>query len=155
MSKHPKDLTFAVHHANEAMAGGKHEEAERRYASLLARFPNNALIANNLASIKLRLNRVDALEYAKKASELEPDSPVLLDTLAEALAARGRLDEALQVQRRALALAPEMPALRLHLARYLIKSGQTVAAKAELDRLSELGERFAEHAEVRRLRSSL
>ena len=67
----------------------------------------------------------------------------------------GRLEQALDLEKKALAISPEYHIARLNLARIYIKSGDKLRAKAELDQLSKLGAKFAEQAEVTRLLQSL
>jgi len=69
------------------------------YESLLAKMPNNTavtMILNNLAYVLAENNErlSDALEYAKRALNAQPDSPVLLDTYAYVLLKNGKVSEA-------------------------------------------------------------
>jgi thioredoxin-like negative regulator of GroEL len=57
--------------------------------------------------------------------------------------------------RKAAMLAPQVPEIRLHLARAQIKAGQKDAARKELDELSKLGDKFSQHAEVKQLKQEL
>ena len=59
-----------------------------------------------------------------------------------------QLPQALEVQQSAVALRPDDPFLRLNLARFYAQANQKKQAKAELDRLALLGDRFARQAEV-------
>lgn len=60
---------------------------------------------NNLAGLYLQQNRnTEALALARIAADLRPTLPNVLDTFADALAANGRLDEALAVAERAARL---------------------------------------------------
>ena len=52
-------------------------------------------------------------------------------------------------------LAPDAPALRLTLAKLYAKAGDKALAKSELERLAQLGGRFAGQAEVARLLKTL
>jgi predicted Zn-dependent protease len=88
------------------------------------------------------------LKYATRVNELRPDDPPLMDTLAAALAISGRLPEAVQLQRKAIALSKDAPIYRLHLAELLIQAGDRNAAKAELEALRRLGGRFDRQGEV-------
>ena len=59
------------------------------------------------------------------------------------------------VARKALEIAPQAAAVRLNLATVLILSGRKDEARVELDALAKLGEKFPEHAEVKRLQGTL
>lgn len=69
------------------------------YESLVAKMPNNTavtMILNNLAYVLADNNErlSDALEYAKRALNTRPNSPVLLDTYAYVLLKNGKVSEA-------------------------------------------------------------
>jgi len=95
------------------------------------------------------------LDYAERAVRAAPNSPALLDTLALAYADAGRPDKAIEVQARAQAMLPEDPYLRLNLARFYAQAGEKRKAKAELDRLAALGDRFPKQDEVAALTQGL
>jgi predicted Zn-dependent protease len=78
-----------------------------------------------------------------------------MDTMALALASEKKLPEAIEMQRAALSRAPSDPTLKLTLARLLIQSGNKASARAELEELVKLGERFRDQAEVGKLLKSL
>lgn len=155
LAKHPKDATFLAHLGNVAMSLNRYEEAYRRYENVLRQEPGSAMAANNLAWLRLRLNKPDALEAAQLANKLQPNNPVYMDTLAEAFTAAGRYDEAMALQRNAVQLAPDAHDLRLHLAKLLIATGKKNEAKKELSQLEALGPRYRSHADVRKLQASL
>ncbi len=69
------------------------------YESLLTKTPNNTgvtTVLNNLAYLLAENNErlLDALEYARRALNARPDSPILLDTYAYVLLKNGRVAEA-------------------------------------------------------------
>jgi len=74
-----------------------------------------------------------------------------MDTLATVLAEHGELPRALELQKKAVAIDPVSPGLRLTLARLYIQSGSKGEARKELDQLAQLGEKFPRQAEVRDL----
>ena len=129
--------------------------AERHYQALLAISPQHALALNNMAWLMLQQKKPGALDYAERAVRAAPNSPALLDTLALAYADAGRPDKAIEVQARAQAMLPEDPYLRLNLARFYAQAGEKRKAKAELDRLAALGDRFPKQDEVAALTQGL
>jgi thioredoxin-like negative regulator of GroEL len=78
-----------------------------------------------------------------------------MDTLGVLLVQQGETARGLELLRKATALAPQVPHIRLNLAKALINAGQKEAAKKELDELARLGQKFAQHAEVKQLRQGL
>ncbi len=76
---------------------------------------------------------------------------MVLDTLAGAQAAEGATAEALATQKRALALAPDEPALQLNLAKLALQSGDKALARQQLTALQRLGSRFRAQDEVTKL----
>lgn len=152
---HPTDVPFLFHLGDEALASKDLPGAEAHYRAVLQVAPEHALSLNNIAWLMLAQNKPGALALAERAVRAAPDRPALLDTLAQALAADNQADEAVATQKRALRIQPDDPALRLNLARYLAQAGDKHQAKAELDRLAALGERFARQDEVAALARSL
>jgi predicted Zn-dependent protease len=78
-----------------------------------------------------------------------------MDTLAMILVEKGDTARAIQLLRDAIKLAPSTPALRLSLAKALIKADQKDAAKKELEELAKLGDKFKSQADVEQLLKGL
>lgn len=155
----PKDANFLVHLAAEAQDRGGDAgltEAEGLLTRSIAIAPDNAPALNNLAYVKLLRKQPGAVELAVRAVKLSDSDPYFLDTLALALAREGKYERALTAQRRAVQIAPESPALRFSLAKILAQSGDTAAARQELEQLTKRGNLGAEmDAEVKQLRAKL
>jgi len=152
---HPQDALFTFYLGDLALARQDWNTALRHYQAVLSQHPGHGLALNNAAWVLLQLRRPEALAHAEQAVRALPDHPAAMDTLAGALAAAGRHEQALAWSRRALAEAPEDPGLRLGLARVLLHAGKRGEAETELDALATLGQRFARQAEVRSLRQAL
>ena len=84
---------------------------------------------------------------------MRPSNPAILDTSACCSWKRATPRAASRCCRRRPTLAPNAAAIRLNLARALVKDGQKDAARKELDTLAKLGDKFAGQAEVAKLRS--
>jgi putative PEP-CTERM system TPR-repeat lipoprotein len=151
MRTHPSDMEFLFSVGGIALAARDFATAEASYLSVLKSHPDQPLALNNLAWAMRGLNKVGAIHHAERANELMPSVPGLMDTWALLLSDAGRFDQALTIQQRAIALEPGKPSLRLTLARIHLKAGNKAAARAELEHLSSLGDRFGEQAEVRAL----
>lgn len=152
LAERPKDLNFINYLAESAMQGRQFDVAERKFRQALALDADNPAILNNLAWVLIKTNNAAAaVEFSSRAVKLVPKRAEFWDTLAEAQALNGKLDEAIKAQQRSLAVAPDMHIHRLRLADYLIKAGRKSEAKNELTRLSELGSKFGPQAEVKRM----
>lgn len=149
--QHPEDMAFDVHLASTAIVQADLDRATALLQKVLARDPNHVLALNNLAWVLLQRRQPGALALAQKAVELQPNQPALMDTLATALAAEQQAARALELQRRAVEMAPGEMGLRLNLARIALQAGERQLARIELDRLAALGSGLPYQAEVQRL----
>lgn len=77
-------------------------------------------------------------EHVQAALALDPDDPLALVVQAGNAAQDGRLDEAIDIQRRAVAVEPLAVASRYNLAWFLMTAGRLDEAKAQLVELREL-----------------
>lgn len=155
LAERPKDTLFLFGLGDLATGRKQWAEAEARYREVLKLRPDNALAHNNIAWLLVQQGKPGALAHAERANALLPDRPPLMDTLALALLAEGQGAKALELQKKALERAPDSPQLRLTMARILAKTGDKGRAKDELERLSKLGERFSQQAEVTELLKTL
>lgn len=151
----PRDVAFRYYLGDVAIGQGSLAVAEGHYRAVLAVQPNNPLAMNNVAWLLARQGKPGSVELARKANELLPGKGQLMDTLATALAAEGQLPEAIKVQKDAIARNPADATLKLGLAKLLIQSGDKTYARAELEDLAKLGDKFRGQAEVAALLKSL
>ncbi|MCX2864476.1 PEP-CTERM system TPR-repeat protein PrsT [Paucibacter sp. PLA-PC-4] len=151
----PKDSAFVFYLGDSALLTSDHGQALTFYQEVLKLQPDNPAANNNVAWLLKTTKKPGALAYAEKANRLRPNQPPFMDTLAEIHADAGQFDKALEVQQQAVKLAPEVHLHRLHLARYYLRAGQKSAAQEELKKLAELGDKFAQHNEVKKLQSEL
>lgn len=152
---HPSDGAFIFHLGNLALAKSDLVTAERKFREVLALQPENPLALNNVAWVMALSKKPGAAALAEQANRLLPNRPALMDTLALALAAEGEPRKAVEVYKKALALEPGNPQLRLSYAQALIQAGDRTAAKTELDALTALGSKFPRQAEVAALLKTL
>jgi len=151
LKKNPNDMAFTYYLGDTALAQKNYELAEEYYREVLKIQPNNAAAMNNVAWLLNRNKKPEALEYAQKAVQLQPKQAALQDTLAEIYASQGKYDQAITVQKQALELEPAAHLHRLHLAKFYLAAGKKAEAKAELQKLRELGDKFPAQDEVREL----
>ena len=152
---HAKDAAFHFYLGDMQMAANNSAAAEARYRAVLELQPNNPLALNNVAWLMVKQGKPGAVALAEKANSILPERAPLLDTLAAALAADKQLPKAIEVQSRAVAASPGDPGLKLNLARLYTQVGDKARARAELEGLAKLGDKFSEQAEVAKLLQSL
>ena len=155
LKKQPKDGGFRLYLADAALARGDNATAEKLYLDVTRIQPTNSVAFNNLAWVTSKLNKEGAIAYAEKAVALSPNQPAMMDTLAMLLAEKNDFAKALEWQNKALALQPQNGALRLNLARILIKDGKKELARKELGEVAKLGDKFGGQAEVATLLKTL
>jgi cellulose synthase operon protein C len=155
LKAHPRDAAFQFYLGDQALASQQLPQAEQRYREVLKIQPENALALNNVAWLMATAKKPGAVEMARKAVALLPDRPVIMDTLALALASEGQMPEAVTVMKKALALQDNNPQLRFNLAKLLVQAGDKAGAKTELDTLAALGDKFPRQGEVAELQKKL
>ncbi|MCP5286947.1 MAG: PEP-CTERM system TPR-repeat protein PrsT [Burkholderiaceae bacterium] len=145
---HPNDGAFRFYLGDQALARKDLATAEVHYRDVLKIQPENALALNNVAWLMATAKKRGAVPMAEKAVALLPDRPVIMDTLALALAAEGQTAKAVDVMKQAVRLEEKNPQLRFNLAKLLVEAGDKTAAKTELETLAKLGDKFPRHGEV-------
>jgi cellulose synthase operon protein C len=152
---HPKDGLFQLALGDRALARGDFDAARAAFQRVLELDPDHVIALNNAAWLIARAQQPGAVPLAEKATTLQPNQPVLMDTLAFALAADKQFDKAIETQKKVVELAPAVPTFRLGLARIYLQAGQKSPARELLVPLDKLGDTFGEHAEVKRLLATL
>ena len=71
-----------------------------------------------------------------------------MDTLALDYAQENQLAKGVDMLKRVVAVAPDVPDFRLNLARLQIQTGDKAGARVELDKLTAKGKDYAAHEEV-------
>ena len=155
IAANPRDSEFAYQAAVTHLSRGDIASAEQRFRALVEMHPNHALALNNLAWTMVQLGKPGALTFAERANAIAPNTPAVMDTLAGAMAAENKVDQALGLQKSAIALAPNEPALRLNLAKIALKAGDKALARTELEALAQRGRQFPAHEEVSKLLKTL
>jgi tetratricopeptide (TPR) repeat protein len=119
---------------NVEASRGRFEQAMAQFQRVVESDPNHAQALNNLAYLMLeRSNRIDeALKYAQKALELEPQNPVFEDSLAWALYRKGLYSLAARYLEQAVGRKGADPVSQYHLAMVYAKTGNSQKAQAVL-----------------------
>jgi thioredoxin-like negative regulator of GroEL len=93
-----KSISNDIQIAELAIISNDYELAAAQYIAVLKIESDNTRALNNLAYILIEQdNYQKALEYAKRAAELSPEYPAVLDTYATTLFKTGQFNEAVKV----------------------------------------------------------
>jgi tetratricopeptide (TPR) repeat protein len=111
----------------------KVDAAEKEFSKILEGSPMDALTLNYLgymlADRNMRLQ--EALQYITKALDLQPNNGAFLDSLGWVYYKLGRLDEAEENMRKAVALTPRDPTVHDHFADVLMRESKVRDAIAQ------------------------
>jgi tetratricopeptide (TPR) repeat protein len=115
-----------------------YQNAIRIYEKALEVYPGMWAAANNLAFLlgeksKDTKDLERALTLSRRANELRPNEPLVLDTMAWIHAKLGDMIQAREILSNALAQAPDNPIFNYHMAVILFESGNAVEAKQKLE----------------------
>lgn len=128
IDKNPKNLDAHLQIANLYLSQKNYGKAESHYQALLNEKSENVMILNNLAMIYHDQNNPKALELAKKAFGLSPDSAAIADTYGIVLLQNGQAKDALAKLQKAADLAPNSLDIQFHLAKAQQANGNKQAA---------------------------
>ncbi len=111
----------------------RREQAIQAYREAIRLMPENPAARNNLAYLLAldRRNLDEALQHAQRAVQLDP-SPAVYDTLGLVFLERGLIDNAIQIFGDLVRKAPKDAHYRYHLGLSLLRKGDRVKARQEL-----------------------
>ncbi|PYS84642.1 MAG: hypothetical protein DMF67_04600 [Acidobacteria bacterium] len=114
---------------------GEYDRSLRAFDKLSRLDPAARVVASyNRARVFMYQHRLDdALLELEQGARVEPNHPLLKTFQAVVLGRRGNVDEAVRVLRGVLEDHPQMDGIRPLLAQQLIKKGDTVAARQQLN----------------------
>lgn len=134
---HPADPAALLHLAGAHLSLQQNDKAVIAYRRMLEHHPNHVPSINNVAWL-IRKERADeALQLARRAHELAPQDPFVLDTLGMLYFERKDLQQASWFLTQALELNPNDGQLRLHVAQVLLEQGKHKEARDHLVKLLE------------------
>jgi tetratricopeptide (TPR) repeat protein len=124
-----------------------YQDAIKVYEKALAVYPNMWAAANNMAFLLCEnASGPDDLALAerwgRKAVQMHPNDPMVLDTMAWIAFKQGNPDEALLVMEKAIDKAPEDPSLNYHMGAILTEGGKVIEARERLVAALANGSRF-------------
>ncbi|MFT4615417.1 MAG: putative PEP-CTERM system TPR-repeat lipoprotein, partial [Bacteroidia bacterium] len=82
LDNNPEDVPAMLSLSDQLYAGGDEAAAEQQYVKALTIDPDNVLALNNLAWMLREKKPARALKYIRRASELMPEEPMVLDSRA-------------------------------------------------------------------------
>ena len=132
-------------------------KARDAYEKILATKPDSTLALNNLAYLYAEnLNQLDqAHDLANRARTLEPESPVIADTLGWILFKRKDYPRALELIRESAAKIPDNPEIQYHLGMASQMGGQNDAARAAFERAASASGEFPGKSSIKERLASL
>ena len=136
LKAHPLDTRTRLYYATYLL-GDAHSKmpAINQLLVILKSEPDNPMILNNLAWAYDQENSPNAFAYAEKAYQKAAMNPQILDTYGWILAEKGDYAKAIALLQQSIKLMPADSEIHFHLASALLKSGDKVQARKELEQL--------------------
>ncbi|MGR8918711.1 MAG: XrtA/PEP-CTERM system TPR-repeat protein PrsT [Gammaproteobacteria bacterium] len=151
LEEHPDDLKVRLARASYMHQAGEAAAAVPEYERMLEREPENPVLLNNLAWLYHESGDERALELARRAHELAPQSPEIMDTYGWILFSAGQPEQGLSMLTSAHEAAPDNPEIGYHAASVLHATGQTAEARKRLETLLAAHPEFGLRAEAETL----
>ncbi len=151
LDDHPQDLATRHIYAAQQMETGDSPGAAASYREIVEQDGDDVIALNNLAWSLRASDTGEALEHARRAAELAPEAPPVLDTLGVVLIHAGEAAEAADILGRASELAPDDAGIQYRLAWAESERGQPDAAAERLRQLLETHDEFPERADAEAL----
>jgi len=107
-------------------------EATETYKTLEQELPDNPRVLNNLAWSLKDSDPGKGVEYAQRADKIDPDNPLIMDTLAMLLLKADEKVKALEIAERAASKAPNVLDVQLNYADILAANNQKSRARTVL-----------------------
>ena len=155
LAENSNDPIVRFHLATAAMQKKEFKKAVEAYKVILTKRPDHFQTLNNLAWVLGELKDATAIGYAEKAYARAPGNAGVLDTYGWLLFNNGDVKRGLELLTQAATYAPQDIEVRVHLAKALIKSGDKVTAKKELDAAAQLAGKSPLKEEIEQLLRSL
>ena len=155
LKAHPNDAQVRHLLAAALLNAKRLKDSAEQYRILVSANPKDMVAYNNLAWLLGELKDPTAIAISEQAYKLNPDNPAIQDTLGWNLINMGQSQRGLEMLRKALSRAPDALEIHWHLASGLIKTGDRIQGRQELEKLLEKGRAFPQEAEARKLLESL
>jgi tetratricopeptide (TPR) repeat protein len=131
----------------------EYDKAAQVYEGIVQTSPQTVVALNNLAwaYLKTNTNLDKALDLARKANQLAPETPSVLDTLGQLLIKHELFEEGIMVLTKLKDAAPNNPEIRVRMAQAYLESGKKESAEQEIQEGIEHVPKFAEREDVKEL----
>ena len=144
LKEHPDDLVTRFYLAEAYAAERQPKLAIQQYETVLQKETNNVLALNNLAWLYYQEKDARAINTAEQAYKLKPSSAPVADTLGWILLDQGKISRAVEIFKKAVALAPDNPEIGYHYAVALAKAGDKARARQQLEQLLASNKSFGQ-----------
>jgi len=155
LKDHPDDESAYYTLANLYVAARKNEQALPAYRRLVELNPNNVVALNNLAWLLRQKDPRQALKYAERAYDIDPDSPGVAGTLGVLLLEDGQLPRAIRLLHTATEKDPGNLDARYNLSLSLARNGDEDQARKILREILAQDRDFSQMQKARELLNSL
>ncbi|MGY8869795.1 MAG: XrtA/PEP-CTERM system TPR-repeat protein PrsT [Pseudomonadales bacterium] len=142
LKSNPQDSSIKLAYSEFLIASQDYKQAAISLVQLLDSFPEDALLLNNMAYVLYKLDRPEALNYAKRAYDKAANVPQIADTLGWLLVESGNAEEGLKFLREASSRESNSPEILYHLSVALSAIGRDKEAAIYLDRALLFGVEF-------------
>lgn len=151
----PDDAGALTALAEDDLIARNYRSAIVRYEALSRKFPQNAMIFNNLAFAYDEAGDPRALAAAKVAFQLQPTTADIIDTYAYLLYRKGDAARGAALLRRAHAASPQNPQIIYHLAKVKADAKEFDEARNLLKPIIDAKATFSEARDARELYAKL
>lgn len=143
VQKQPDNLQVRLSLAGMALEQGLQDEAIEAYEAALERNGDQLLALNNLAWIYSTRGNNRAVVLGKRAYELAPTQPEVIDTYGWTLVQSGDIKQGSEILKQAAELGPNNQDILYHLGFALHKQGNRAAAEEALKRAIAIDDQSA------------
>ena len=155
LEKHPKDIAANLTVASAYQSRGENNKAIALYERVIQISPKNVIALNNLAWLYQTSGDSRALNMAEKAYALAPESRDVMDTLGWIQINNNRLDNGIELLKKAADGQNVPPSVLYHLAVGLDRSGDKNGARDALQKIVSGNENFPERQQATQLLRTL
>ena len=155
LKANPSDTAIRLYLGEAYLRRDNCGSAVGQYESVLSTQPDNVIALNNVSWCYQKMDDPRAVAVAERALQLKPDNPAILDTLGWTLVQKGDPKRGVELLKKAVALAPRSPDIRIHYVHGLVSSRDNYRARQELERMLLDFPQLRQDQKVARLSHSL